>query len=209
MRPGRIAFPSRVPQNYADTTLSDRALRGGFHVQREVIAPFGIVLVRRPSPSKWADWSWRIAEVIPDVPATDGWAVIHDGDGVTRYLSAPHMLVLHHKMVEAYDANIQTGSPSIWAMLDDEVTPQMPPYRVRGITADPYEAQGVLDSAAGLVERLAMPRETVAWMAQYLASLPEAPAFRKRRRDRVETEKQIFGKEPIFSPLGRREEREP
>jgi len=177
-------------------------------VHREVSAMFGIVLERRPSPSKWADWSWAVVEVIPDAPPTEGWTVIQEQGGVTRYLSSPHMLVLHHKMVEAYDANIETGDPSIWAMLDDEIEARDPPYRVRGVTADPYEAQGVLDSAEGLVERVQMPRETVAWMAQYLGSLPEAPAFRKRRRDRVELEKQIFGKEPIFSPLGRKEERD-
>ncbi|WP_417768710.1 DUF3305 domain-containing protein [Stappia sp.] len=177
-------------------------------MQREVSASFGVVLERRPSTSKWADWSWSVVDVIADAPATDGWTILSDEDGRRRYLSSPHVLQLHHKMVDAYDANIETGAPSVWVMLDEMLGAAEPAYRVRGITTDPYEAQGVLDSAEGIVDRLPMPKATVAWMAKFLASLPDAPAFRKRRRDRVEVEKQIFGKEPIFSPLGRKEERE-
>lgn len=177
-------------------------------MQREVSAPFGVVLERRPSTSKWVDWSWSVVDVIADAPATDGWTVLSDENGRRRYLSSPHMVVLHHKMVDAYDANIETGAPSVWVMLDETTDAAEPAYRVRGVTADPYEAQGVLDSAEGIVDRLPMPTVAVTWMAKFLGSLPDAPAFRKRRRDRVEIEKQIFGKEPIFSPLGRREERE-
>ncbi len=177
-------------------------------MEKEVSASFGIVLERRPATSKWADWTWSVVELIADAPATEGWTVLSEEGARVRYLSAPHFVTLHHKMVEAYDANIETGTPMLWAMLDEASEGGDPPYRVRGLTADPYEAQGVLDSAEGIVERLPMPAGTVAWMARFLASLPEAPAFRKRRRDKVVVEKQIFGKEPIFSPLGRKEEQE-
>lgn len=168
-------------------------------MEREISAQFGMVLERRPAASAWADWVWRIVDVVPDAPATDGWLLLSEEGGVRRYLSAPHALTLHHKMVEAYDANIETGSPKIWAMLDDATAGGEPPFRVRGVTADPYEAQGVLDCAEGLVEKLDMPRATIAWMAAFLSAIPEAPAFRKRRRDKVEIEKQIFGKEPVFT----------
>ena len=170
-------------------------------MQRETTTFFGVILEREPATSPWADWIWRVADVVTDAPETDGWMLMsEEGEGRVRYLNAPHPLTLHHKMVEAYDANIETGAPKLWVMLDDEPGAQ-PPFRVRGITADPYEAQGALDSAEGLVEKIEMPRATLAWMARFLSEIPEAPAFRKRRRDKVQIEKQIFGKDPVYTSL--------
>ncbi|WP_349360421.1 DUF3305 domain-containing protein [Stappia sp.] len=174
-------------------------------MEREISTTLGVVLERAPAASRWADWTWSVPEVVPDAPPTDGWRLLSVEGERTRFLSSPHVLTLHHKMVEAYDRNIETGTPHIWVMLDEVTDDDAEPgWRVVCVTADPYEAQGFLDSGEGLVERVAMPAETVAWMARFLAAVPEAPSFRKRRRDRAVKEEPIFGKTPIFAPEGRR-----
>lgn len=173
-------------------------------MQREVSLSFGIVLERRPATSRWTDWVWSVPEVIIEAPATDGWCEIEARGETRRYLSAPHCLTLHHKMVEAYDSNIETGEPCLWVLLNEADGPEDPGWRVAAITADPHQAIGFLDSGEGLVERVPMPRAVIAWMAEYLKSLPEAPAFRKRQRDRMPDEVQLFGKTPIFkAPAGK------
>jgi hypothetical protein len=177
-----------------------------FCVEREVSAMLGVVLERRPATSRWVDWVWAVPEVVADAPETDGWREIARDAETVRYLSAPHALTLHHKMVEAYDSNIETGAPCVWALLEATGDGTDPGWRVFGLTADPYEAEGFLERPDSLVERVAMPPATVAWMARFLAALPEAPAFRKRRRTKAVEERQIFGKAPIFSPDGRSEE---
>lgn len=166
-------------------------------MQKEVSRQFGVVLQRRPAVSKWADWVWSVAEIVPDAPATGGWREIgRDGD-IVRYMNAPFTVTLHYKMVEAYDSNIETGQPAIWAALAENDAAD-PPWRVIGVTVDPYQAQSWQEAGEGLVERLALPADAVAWMARFLKEIPEAPAFRKRRRDSAKVEEQKFGKTPIF-----------
>lgn len=177
-----------------------------FCVEREVSTMLGVVLERRPATSRWVDWVWAVPEVVADASATDGWSEIARDAETVRYLSAPHALTLHHKMVEAYDANIETGEPCVWALLEATDGSVDPSWRVFGVTADPYEAQGFLERPDSLVERVPMPAATVAWMARFLAAIPDAPAFKKRRRTKAVQERQIFGKAPIFSPEGRPEE---
>lgn len=177
-----------------------------FCVEREVSAMLGVVLERRPATSRWVDWVWAVPEVVADAPETDGWREIAQDGETVRYFSAPHALTLHHKMVEAYDSNIETGEPCVWALLEAAGSGSEPPWRVFGVTADPYEAQGFMERPDSLVERVPMPAATVAWMARFLAAIPEAPSFKKRRRTKAVAERQIFGKAPIFSPEGRPEE---
>lgn len=171
-------------------------------MQREASRQFGVILERRPATSKWADWVWGVAAVVPDAPDTAGWVEIGREGEVVRYLSAAYTASLHYKMVEAYDANIETGSPAMWAGLMEDGALD-PPWRVIGVTVDPYQAQSWQEAGEGLIERVAMPAETVVWMANFLKELPEPPRFTKRRRDAVHVEETKFGKEPIFTPGGR------
>lgn len=170
---------------------------------KEDTRSFGVVLERKPSVSRWADWTWKVVAIIPDAPATGGWSELEREGESVRYMIAPFAVTLHYKMVETYDANLESSEPSIWAALEEDSS-QDPPWKVRGVTLDPYQAQSWQEAGEGLVEKLPMPPETLAWFAGFLKQVPEAPAFRKRRRDSVKVEEQKFGKEPIFSPLGRR-----
>ncbi|MBA5776630.1 DUF3305 domain-containing protein [Stappia sp. F7233] len=174
---------------------------------KEVSRQFGVVLQRRPAVSKWADWVWSVADIVPDAPATDGWREIAREGDVVRYMNAPFTATLYEKMVEAYDSNIETGQPAIWVALAENDAGD-PPWRVIGVTVDPYQAQSWQEAGEGLVERIALAPDAVAWMARFLQEVPEAPAFRKRRRDSAKVEEPQFGKTPIFSPEHRRSEQD-
>ncbi|GGB42107.1 hypothetical protein GCM10011316_12550 [Roseibium aquae] len=176
-------------------------------MKSEILMPVGILIERRKSTHPWADYTWKGLGVVPNALPTGGWQIAVQGDMATQFLYASVNLVLHRRMGEAYDANVETGSPALWIMLDDADT-QPVPYRVHGVTADPYEAQGRLDSAEGLVERVDMPPEILAWAVDYIKQMPDPGAFLKRKRVPEKLEEQKFGKMPIFSPEGRRVEGE-
>lgn len=166
-------------------------------MEREITASVGIIVERRESASRWVDHVWTAPAVVSDAPPTDGWQLLQQGDGVLQYHYAPVPVTLHRKLGEAYDANVETETPSLWIMLDDADTEPVP-YKVRGVTADPYEAMGALDSGEGLVERVPMPADLVRWMAGFLKQMPEPEKFRKRKRTAATADEPLFGKEPIF-----------
>lgn len=175
-------------------------------MEREITTSVGIIVERRESASRWVEHVWTAPAVIPDAPPTDGWQLLQQGDGVVRYHYAPVPVTLHRKMGEAYDANVETEEPSLWIMLDDADREPVP-YTVRGVTADPYEALGMLDAGEGLVERVPMPGELVRWMAEYIKQMPEPEKFRKRKRTSAKVEEPQFGKEPIFEQRRHPEEK--
>ncbi|MEJ8474137.1 DUF3305 domain-containing protein [Roseibium algae] len=174
-------------------------------MEAEITRQVGIVLEQRISKHPWADHVWVPVAVLSDPPEGATWIEM-EPEGDTRVFHyGPVPVNLHRRMGEAYDANIETEAPALWVLLDDADTDPVP-FKVRGVTADPYEAMGVLDSGEGLVERLPVPVDVLHWMVDYLKQMPDPEKFRKRRRVPHETEQLKFGKEPIFAPGGRREE---
>ena len=171
----------------------------------EITRQVGIVLEKRKSSHPWGGDIWAAVAVPLDPLPTNGWQQIETPDERQLFQTGPVTLTLHRRMGEAYDANIETEQPALWVMLDDADTDPVP-YKVRGVTVDPYEAMGVLDSGEGLVERLAMPTELLHWMVDYLKQMPDPEKFRKRRRVNHKAEEQKFGKIPIFEDGGRRED---
>ncbi|MBO6758845.1 MAG: DUF3305 domain-containing protein [Roseibium sp.] len=174
-------------------------------MESEIGIPVGVIVERRKSKHPWADYTWTGVAVVPHAPPTDGWQQIMSADDVTQFQYAPVSVTLHRKMGEAYDANMETGAPSLWILLDDADTEPVP-FAVRAVTADPYEAQAALDAGEGLIERLPMPKDMLLWAVDYLKQMPDPEAFKKRKRQSSRPEKQQFGKEPIFAQDRRRSE---
>lgn len=177
-------------------------------MEREISITLAIVLEQRPSSNPWTDHVWQIVDILPGEDQPEGWREVpvpgDQAEGCRRFVYAPAELTLHRRLGEAYDHNMMTENPALWVMLD-ECTDRPVPYKLRGVTADPYEAAGFLDAAEGLIERLAMPVAVRSWMAEYMLQMPEPEQFKKRKRVPFKgEEEQKFGKEPIFSPDGRK-----
>ena len=177
-------------------------------MEAEIVREVTIVLERRPSRHPWGTDIWKPLAVLDEALFTDGWREVEADSGCHVFHYGPVPVTLHRRLGEAYDANIETEKPALWVMLDDEDNEPVP-YRVRGVTLDPYEAMGVLDSGEGLVERLPVPASILQWMVGYLKEMPEPEQFRKRKRVNHKGEEQKFGKIPIFEAGGRKQEKPP
>lgn len=185
-------------------------------MEREITYPVAIVIERRDSRNPWTDHVWQVVDILPESPKHKGWQELPSatssveeaeskaGLNVRRFCYGPASVTLHRRLGEAYDHNILTQQPAIWVMLDD--TDDSPvPFKLRGVTVDPYEAQGFLDAAEGLAERLPMPAPILAWMAAYMQQMPEPEQFKKRKRINFKREDdQKFGKDPIFTEQGKK-----
>ncbi|WP_394701582.1 DUF3305 domain-containing protein [uncultured Roseibium sp.] len=103
---------------------------------------------------------------------------------MVQYHYAPVPLTLHRKLGEAYDANVETETPSLWILLDDAETEPVP-YKVRGVTADPYEAMGSCSIPAKASSNGCRCRQSwCVWMADYMRQMPEPEKFKKRKAHR-------------------------
>ena len=73
----------------------------------------GIVLERRTSDNPWLDHEWVTIGLTLDVVDADGWVLLYQSDGRSRYLSAAVDLELHRTETEAYLYNLQSPVPSM------------------------------------------------------------------------------------------------
>lgn len=171
-------------------------------MDKEISRTVSVIVERRPSASRWADWIWAPVEVIEGAGTADPFTRLAESeDGTARFFAGSTDIVLHRKETEAYRLNL-AGDRVLYTVLragDDEDVP----YTVHSVTASPYEAQDYLDSGDEIVEALAMPY-TIAELVEAFCSVHhEDEPFIKRKRDKVKTEELKFGKEPIFATAGR------
>ena len=151
--------------------------------------PVGVVIRRSPGATRWAQWSWKVVDVLPGAPDAD-WRVLREADGVTEYHAATLPLTLHRKETEAYKVALAMEPPSVYVVLrptePDDPSPR--DYTVFLVTASSYEAQDYLDSGEEMVEQVPAPPGLVAWIRDFVDEHHVEEEFRKRRRDRVETD---------------------
>lgn len=155
---------------------------------REISMPVGVVVRRTPGISRWARWSWRVIGVLPGAAPAD-WDVMREQDGVTEYHAATLPMTLHRKETEAYRVALSMEPPSVYVVMrpteDDGDTRE---FKVFLVTASPFEAQDYLDSGEEMVEQVPAPPGLVAWMREFVEQHHVEEPFKKRRRDRVDTE---------------------
>ena len=72
------------------------------------------------------------------------------------------------------------------------------PMFPRIVTASSYEAQDYHDAGDDIIEKIAMPEAVAAFVQAFVEEHHVDVEFIKRRRDRLNTEEQKFGKTPIF-----------
>lgn len=168
---------------------------------REITLPLGLVVEKRKSTHPWGDWIWRPVAVIPGAQANVDWHEMISGEDWTQYHIATLPLVLHRKETEAYKSNLESGNPTIYAVLRPAEPPNDErPIKAHLVTASPYEAQDHTDTDFDSVEKIAMPEAVIAWVRAFTDAHHVDQPFKKRRRDKLDIEDQKFGKEPIFRP---------
>ena len=174
-------------------------------ISRTMSISVGVVVERRASSNRWVSETWMPVAVVAGAPVGEPWRIMHEEEGVTRYLARVLDLTLHRAEVESYKVNLNEPVPHVYAVLTETQDGPMP-YEVVLVTCAPYEAEDYLVGDGEIVEPMAMPPEVLAMVERFIEAHDKPTEFRKRKRDKAAAlEEQRFGKEPIFARTGRRD----
>lgn len=168
----------------------------------EVSLPLGIVVERRKAASRWVDWIWAPVAVYLTGDTVTPWTELRREGETIRYAAGTLPLGLHRKDVEALRLNLMLEVPELYVVLEPDTAADAPaPWRPHLVTASSYLVQDLADTGEYLIEKVQMPDAVAAFIQAFVEAHPSEEAFKKRRRDRLDTEEQKFGKSPIFRPL--------
>ncbi|MFD1626791.1 DUF3305 domain-containing protein [Azospirillum griseum] len=144
--------------------------------------PLGIVVERRASTSPWADWSWRVAAVIPGAgPVEPPGRLLRSGEGWTHTHAATLELELFRTDTEGYRLNLSQEPPRLWVVLrPDAAGDAMIPVVV---TASAHEGEGY-QVGMDVVETVPMPPDITALVRDFVDQHHVDVPFEKRERKR-------------------------
>lgn len=155
---------------------------------RTMTIPMGVVLRRRPGVTRWAKWAWSVAAVLP-FAGPGGFRVLREENGVTDYHAATIPMELHRSEVESYRISLMMKPPSVFVVLSKGADAgNEHGIDVHLVTASADLGQNYQDSGEVIVETVAMPDSLLGVVADFCDAHFKEEPFRKRRRDRVETD---------------------
>jgi hypothetical protein len=143
--------------------------------------PVGIVLERREIDNPWQDHQWQVVAVIPGAAQIEGWQMLAEGPGWTRYHAATLEVELFGKETEGYRYNLSIAPPSVYVVLrpDEENEAGVAPFLA---TVCPYEAQDYMDADDEVVEPVPMPGDMIGWVGRFVDEHHVDEPFHKRKR---------------------------
>jgi len=145
----------------------------------------GAVVRRSPGVTRWAKHVWKPVAVIPGAPDAFWKELVHDGE-VVDYHAGTVTMELYRADVEGYLVSLNMSTPSVWIILDRDVTGQSPSgWAVSTVTASAHEALDSLDSGESIVEAVPIPESLAAWIKEFVDMHYIEEPFKKRRRDEV------------------------
>ena len=151
--------------------------------QREL--KVGAVVRRSPGVTRWAKVIWKPVAVIPGAPEAFWKEMVREGD-VVDYHAGTVTMELFRADVEGYLVSLNMAGPSVWIILDKDVTSQSPSgWVVSTVTASAHEALDALDSGESIVEAVPIPESLAAWIKEFIDMHYIEEPFKKRRRDEV------------------------
>jgi hypothetical protein len=122
-----------------------------------------------------------VSDVLPGAMSAD-WKVLRTEGDVTEFHAATLPLTLYVSDAEAYEHELQTRTPCVYAVLRPTGHNRDIPWSVALVTASPYEAQDYCDSAEELVEKIPMSDGLLAWIKDFVDTHYEEEVFVKRQR---------------------------
>ncbi len=145
----------------------------------------GAVVRRSPGVTRWVKEIWKPVAVIPGAPDAF-WKELVREDDVVDYHAGTVTMELFRADVEGYLVSLNMAVPSIWIIMDKDVTSQSPSgWVVSTITASAHEALDALDSGESIVEAVPIPESMAAWIKEFIDMHYIEEPFKKRRRDEV------------------------
>ena len=145
----------------------------------------GAVVRRSPGVTRWVKEIWKPVAVIPGAPDVFWKELVREGD-VVDYHAGTVTMELFRADVEGYLVSLNMEVPSVWIIMDRDVTGQSPSgWVVTTITASAHEALDALDSGESIVEAVPIPESLAAWIKEFIDMHYIEEPFKKRRRDEV------------------------
>ncbi|WP_417515909.1 DUF3305 domain-containing protein [Marinobacter sp.] len=148
----------------------------------------GAVVRRTAGVTRWAKDIWTPVAVIPGAPQAFWKELVRDGE-VVDYHAGTVTMELFRADVEGYLVSLNMASPSIWIVMDKDVSSQSPSgWVVSTITASAHEALDSLDSGESIVEAVPIPESLAAWIKEFVDKHYIEVPFKKRRRTEIRTD---------------------
>ena len=145
----------------------------------------GAVVRRSPGVTRWVKEIWKPVAVIPGAPDAF-WKELVREENVVDYHAGTVTMELFRADVEGYLVSLNMAVPSIWIIMDRDVTSQSPSgWVLSTITASAHEALDALDSGESIVEAVPIPESMAAWIKEFIDIHYFEEPFKKRRRDEV------------------------
>lgn len=141
----------------------------------------GVVVERRPAATQWADYSWRVSEVLNDPPEIPAGTVLRDEAGVLSLFAGQAELEFHSVETGNYRDNLASGRPILWVILQAGATPAS--LDLVAVHADPAEGEAMTEAGDLIVEAAPMPASLAAELATFVAQHHVEQVFVKRIRD--------------------------
>ena len=150
--------------------------------------PLGVVIRRTPGATRWAKWAWKAVAVLPGAADAEWHEMRREGDAV-EYHASTLPLELHGAETDAYLHGLAARTPSIYVVLRESDEVEGPPLDAVLVTASPYEAQDYADSGEEIIEKVPMTEGLIAFVQDFVDTHHVEEEFKKRRRDRVRTDR--------------------
>src|SRR5262249_49703615 len=113
--------------------------------------------------------------------------------GIARFYAGPATLTLVPSESESYLYNLTSREPQVWIILRPvEPGPEGRGVTLEGATVAAGEAEALAGGTEIIVESVPMPKEIVAWVADFVRAHPAAPKEYKRKRSSHVSEGQAF-----------------
>lgn len=143
-----------------------------------------VIAERRPSASPWADWSWRVVEVLAEAPEVAPWTLLRQEEGRALFLAGHADVALHPTDTSNYKSNLEAPDARVWVVL--RPASGEPGMALHLVTIDPGEAHLYADVGNDTLESLPLPDFLRAPLEAFVARHHKERGFWKRRRDQAD-----------------------
>lgn len=145
----------------------------------------GAVVRHSPGVTRWVRDIWKPVAIIPGAPEAFWKELVREGESVD-YHAGTVTMELFRADVEGYLVSLNMKVPSIWVIMDKDVTSQSPSgWVLSTVTASAHEALDSLDSGESIVEAVPVPESLAAWIKEFIDMHYIEEPFKKRRRDEI------------------------
>lgn len=156
--------------------MAEESLKLGVVVERRIVVD-----------NPWIDHAWGIAGVLPDAPDLPPWTLLAKDERGERYYLGAADLVLYSVDTAHLRDNLATGQAWLWVSV--RPTGIEPALELVGVTADPYEGEGMSETVGDILEKLPMPAGIAAAIIAFFETHHVERVFHKRAREAADPRK--------------------